>query len=97
MDVYSSMGMMIEKPWLALIPAALLLWLFSASGNRLALGAGAVWASYCLYEYGMTFRILCSGECNIRIDLFVIYPALILAGLTGLVAAVYTMRTNSHH
>jgi hypothetical protein len=46
-------------------------------------GAGALWLLYALYELGMKRRWLCSGECNIRVDLLLIYPALLL----GLVAA----------
>jgi len=36
----------------------------------------------------MQERILCSGECNIRIDLLVIYPVLAVASLIGLGVAV---------
>jgi hypothetical protein len=40
----------------------------------------AAWGLYAVYEYLMHERILCSGECNIRIDLLLIYP--LLLGLT---------------
>lgn len=29
-------------------------------------------------------RILCSGECNIRVDLLVIYPVLVVASVSAL-------------
>lgn len=35
------------------------------------------WLSYAGYEFLMYQRILCSGDCNIRIDLLLIYPALV--------------------
>jgi hypothetical protein len=45
----------------------------------LIVGAGVVWLLYALYETGMQQRWLCSGECNIWIDLLVIYPVLLIA------------------
>jgi hypothetical protein len=42
-----------------------------------------MWLLYAVYETGMQQRWLCSGECNIRVDLLLIYPLLIL----GLIAA----------
>jgi len=42
---------------------------------------GLLWVAYSIYEYLMYVRILCTGECNIRVDLLVIYPLLIVASL----------------
>jgi hypothetical protein len=47
---------------------------------------------YSLYEFGMKHRWLCSGECNIRIDLLLIYPVLVI-GLAA--AAVSLLRRRS--
>jgi hypothetical protein len=33
----------------------------------------------------MQLRWLCSGECNIRVDLLLIYPALALVSLLGVI------------
>ena len=33
----------------------------------------------------MKLRVLCSGECNIRVDLLVLYPALFLVSLAAIV------------
>ena len=41
---------------------------------------GVLWALYAVYEYLMYTRVLCTGECNIRVDLMLIYPGLL--GLT---------------
>ena len=53
----------------------------------LLLGAGAaiggLWLLYAVYETGMHERWLCSGECNIRIDLLAIYPALLVGSLAA--------------
>jgi hypothetical protein len=35
------------------------------------------WCVYAVYEYLMYRRVLCSGECNIRVDLLLIYPVLL--------------------
>jgi hypothetical protein len=34
------------------------------------------WAFYAVYEYLMYTRVLCTGECNIRVDLLLFYPVL---------------------
>ena len=36
----------------------------------------------------MKWRVLCSGECNIRVDLLVLYPALAVLALRGLISAL---------
>jgi hypothetical protein len=61
------MGILIESPWVALLPAALFLLLFARSRKRILLVVGLLWLAYLPYEYAMKLRILCSGECNIRI------------------------------
>ena len=70
------MAIFIEYPILASAIGAVLLWLGRRSGRRVAVGAGLVWLLYGIYEFGMKQRWLCSGECNIRVDLLVVYPVL---------------------
>jgi hypothetical protein len=70
-------------PWLPLIPAGLLTALYSVSRQRALLVAAAFWFCYLPYEWCMKLRILCSGECNIRVDLLLIYPFLLLLSLTA--------------
>ncbi len=48
-------------------------------------------AGYVPYEYAMKLRILCSGECNIRVDLLLIYPVLAVSSLVALAIAVRAM------
>lgn len=87
MDVLKIMGeLFIPHPWLAIFPA-LALGMFSfLSKSRLVLfGATLPWLLYSLYECLMKARVFCSGECNIRIDLFLIYPVLLLVTATGFV------------
>ena len=46
-----------------------------------------LWLAYSGYEYLMYKRVLCSGECNIRVDLLLIYPALLGSTLGVAIAA----------
>jgi len=45
--------------------------------------AGSLWLLYALYEYLMYRRVLCSGDCNIRVDLLLIYPVLLVVTLAA--------------
>jgi len=72
-----AMAVFIEYPALAAGIGFVLLVLARHLRRRAAVGAGVAWLLYGLYEFGMKQRWLCSGECNIRVDLLVIYPALL--------------------
>jgi hypothetical protein len=96
MDMLREMAILIEHPLLALVPAALFAALFAKSKSRIVLATLVLWLAYLPYEYGMKLRILCSGECNIRIDLLVLYPALILVSLIALVVFTITVWRKSH-
>jgi hypothetical protein len=77
------MGIFIEYPLLAAVIGVPLLWLGRATHRGPAVAAGVLWVLYAVYETGMRQRWLCSGECNIRIDLLVIYPALLIVSLAA--------------
>ncbi len=79
-DIGVVLGAFVGWPWLALVPAALLAWAYWRRRRRAALVAALAWLAYFPYELGMKLRVLCSGECNIRVDLLLFYP--ILLGLT---------------
>jgi hypothetical protein len=51
---------------------------FRLTRNRLVVITGVLWVLYGIYEYLMQIRVLCSGECNIRVDLLLIYPILLI-------------------
>jgi Flp pilus assembly pilin Flp len=80
---FSSMAIFIEYPLLAGVVGVALVGAGRRTHRRAAVAVGVVWLLYAFYEFGMKQRWLCSGECNIRLDLFVIYPALLI----GLVVA----------
>jgi len=77
----------IAFPWLALVPAALFALLWAGRRGSLSLTATLVWGAYAAYEYAMHARILCTGECNIRIDLLLLAPVLLVLTLAAAVAA----------
>lgn len=78
MDILRPMGdWFIRTPSLALVPSSLAGLIWYRTRRRAALFAGLAWGLYSVYEYLMKARILCSGECNIRIDLLLIYPLLL--------------------
>ena len=47
------------------------------------------WCLYAVYEYLMYQRVLCTGECNIRIDLLLLYPVLVGASIWQAVALAF--------
>jgi hypothetical protein len=88
-QVFRAMAMFIEYPFLAGMIGLLLVGLGRWAGRRIVLAVGLIWLLYAVYETGMQQRWLCSGECNIRVDLLLIYPLLLVA--SG-VAAVSLLR-----
>jgi hypothetical protein len=77
------MAILIEHPWLAAGLGVLLAGLGRWRRQRTAVVAGVLWILYWAYETGMQLRWLCSGDCNIRIDLLLLYPFLFLATIAG--------------
>lgn len=88
MSILGEMAGLTEHPAIGLAAALMLLAVFLASRRRLVLGVAALWLLYVPYEYGMKLHILCSGECNIRVDLLVIYPVLAVGTVVALVVGL---------
>jgi len=86
MDIGIVLGVFIAWPLLALVPAALFAWMYFRYRRRVVLVAALAWLTYFPYEQAMKLRILCSGECNIRVDLLLLYPLLALVSLWAVVA-----------
>src|SRR5262245_6217661 len=89
------MAIMIEYPWLALAPAALFFYLHAVRKARVVLVTAIAWLTYVPYEYAMKLRLLCSGECNIRVDLLLIYALLAALSLASLVVLFLNRRTRA--
>jgi hypothetical protein len=82
------LGIFVAWPWLALLPAALFLLLYRRSRRTLAAAAALAWLLYASYEYAMRRRWLCSGECNIRVDLLLLYPVLLAISVAAAIVAL---------
>jgi hypothetical protein len=82
-QLLSVMAIFIQYPVLAAIIGLLLLGLGHWIGRRLVTAVGVIWLLYAAYETGMQQRWLCSGECNIRVDLLLIYPLLLVASVAA--------------
>jgi formate hydrogenlyase subunit 3/multisubunit Na+/H+ antiporter MnhD subunit len=80
------MAIFVDYPLLAAAVGAFLVALGRRTHRRVAEAAGATWLLYALYEFGMKQRWLCSGECNIRIDLLAIYPVLLVVLIAGCIS-----------
>lgn len=92
MDIGIILGVFIGWPILALAPAALYAVLYFRCRRPIALLATLAWLAYFPYERAMKLRILCSGECNIRIDLLLLYPLLMLVSVLAAIAYVKEKR-----
>lgn len=87
MDIGIVLGVFIGWPFLALVPAAIFVIMYLRRRRPSALLASLAWFAYFPYEQAMKLRILCSGECNIRVDLLLFYP--LLAVFSALAIAAY--------
>jgi hypothetical protein len=82
------LAIFIAYPLAAFGVSVLLMALYGARRAPAVLNTAVLWSLYGIYEFLMYRRVLCSGECNIRVDLLLIYPALLLATLWAIVRAV---------
>jgi hypothetical protein len=80
------MATFIMYPWLAAVIGAIMIALGRWRRRTTAVGVGGLWLLYALYETGMRLRWLCSGECNIRVDLLLLYPVLLVATVAGVLS-----------
>ena len=83
------MAIFISYPWIAIVVAVIFAALWAWKRRRVSAFCAFAWLVYAGYEYLMLTRTLCSGECNIRVDLLLIYPFLFV---TSIVATVQTVR-----
>lgn len=78
---FRTLGIFMVYPWLAAVIGVL----FVTFGWRVrrwgVVTTGAMWLAYAAYETGMQQRWLCTGECNIRVDLLLIFPVLVISSI----------------
>jgi hypothetical protein len=85
MALFRWMGIFAGYPWLVLLPVALFFYIGIAAKSRFATATAIFWLIYGMYEWLMYARVLCSGDCNPRLDLVFIYPVLLLLSLAALI------------
>lgn len=66
----------VAAPIAAMVPVALFAYMYVRKECFACMLATLVWIGYGMLEYGMYTRTLCSGECNIRIDLIISWAIL---------------------
>lgn len=86
------LSIFIQWPFLALVPAAIFAAAFFRCRRPMTLVAALAWLVYVPYEWAMKLRILCSGECNIRVDLLLLYPVLFTLSAIGVYAIIMAIR-----
>jgi hypothetical protein len=86
------LGLMIGFPFLALLPATLFAFFYIRSRCGVTLVAALAWLAYFPYEQAMKLRILCTGECNIRVDLLLFYPVLAIVSVMAVAAYLQASR-----
>jgi formate hydrogenlyase subunit 3/multisubunit Na+/H+ antiporter MnhD subunit len=80
-SIFRTMGVFMAYPWLAAVVGVLFVTLGWKMRRWGVVTIGVMWVLYAAYETGMKQRWLCTGECNIRVDLLLIYPILILSSI----------------
>lgn len=75
---------LIGCPWLALLPAGLLLALWALSASRVVLVTALLWVAYLAWELFVTE----GPDANIRLDLLLIYPVLLVLTVWAVIAGV---------
>jgi hypothetical protein len=75
------LGLFMRYPVLSAGIGAIFIVLGRRARRRGAIAVGVSWLLYAAYETGMHQRWLCTGECNIRVDLLLIYPILMISSV----------------
>ena len=65
---------------IALVVAGMLFWLWRRSGRAIVLTAAIVWLAYPMWEFALQ---IFAPEVNIRVDLLLFYPILLITGVLG--------------
>jgi hypothetical protein len=91
------LGIFIQYPFLAAVPGVLFVYLGLQLNRPIGEVTGGLWLLYTLYEFGMKTRVLCSGECNIRVDLLLIYPVLALFTIGAVISLLKGKRPDSRN
>jgi len=83
MEILTVMGILMIFPIGATIIGAIYIRMFLKLKITSCVITGTFWICYSIYESLIYTRVLCSGDCNIRVDLLLIYPLLIVLSLVS--------------
>jgi hypothetical protein len=78
-SIFSALGVFVGYPWLAAVIGLALVVQGRRARRSGVVAVGVMWGVYAAYETGMQQRWLCTGECNIRVDLVLIFPILLIS------------------
>lgn len=97
----SAMGtLFMLAPLAALVPAIFFIFLYRRWRARSAAVVALAWTLYAGWEWMLQYGGWCDDDCNIRVDLLVIYPTLIALSVVAVVItwqrARATDRSDSH-
>lgn len=84
-----------QNPWIALIPAVVFLFAWYMRDDIVAAIAAFSWSAYAVIETLIKHKVTCAGDCSIRVDLLMIYPALILISVAALVSIALGVAVDS--
>jgi hypothetical protein len=85
--LFRPFGAFIAQPFLALLVGVGFAAAHVLARRGAILAAAIAWMLYGVYEYGNFLRITCAGECNIRVDMFLIAPLLAAVSVGAIVSA----------
>ncbi len=83
--IFQTFAPFVDWPLAAFVPAVIFGGLYFVNRRVGILVAALCWAGYATLETLNKARITCSGECNIRVDLLVIYPVLWIVSILAVV------------
>jgi len=95
LGIRQALSLLIIFPFGALLAGASFAIAACYRRNILPAFAALLWTAYGVYEYLMYALILCTGECNIRVDLLMIYPVLLLFTVAGIISASRPARSST--
>src|SRR6266853_138621 len=82
---FDFMGRLTAYPYIALLIGIAIFFVYFKLRKNIYLATSVLWILYGIYEYLNLLKITCSGECDIRIDLILIYPILLILTLISII------------
>ena len=77
---------------IALVVAGIAFWLWRRPGRAIVLVAAIVWIAYSLWEFALQ---IFTPEVNIRVDLLLFYPIVLITGVLGLAFGLASRKGDS--